>query len=113
MKRLLVLAKFSSPHHMERLIVECARNNDMQVRLDHRTGSVNFGTDLSEAQRTDLTEGPNIQAMPSEQVGGSSVDFPSTTKHQCGCTVLPLCSPCGRSQVYSQRNSELRLGRSF
>merc|ERR1719427_2330393 len=68
MKRLLVLAKFSSPHHMERLIVECARNNDMQVRLDHRTGSVNFGTDLSEAQRTDLTEGPNIQAMPSEQV---------------------------------------------
>ena len=32
MKRLLALAKFSSHHHMERLIVECARNNDMQVR---------------------------------------------------------------------------------
>ena len=33
MKRLLTLAKFSSHHHMERLIVECARNNDMQVTL--------------------------------------------------------------------------------
>merc|ERR1711994_627579 len=49
-------------------IVECARNNDMQVRIDHRTGSVHFGTDLSEAQRTDLPEGPHIQSMPSEQV---------------------------------------------
>merc|ERR1719410_3120928 len=68
MKRLLSLTKFSSHHHMERLIVECARNNDMQVRIDHRTGSVHFGTDLSEAQRTDLPEGPHIQSMPSEQV---------------------------------------------
>ena len=31
MKRLLSLAKFSSHYHLERLIVECARNNDMQV----------------------------------------------------------------------------------
>ena len=31
MKRLLTLAKFSSHHQLERLIVECARNNDMQV----------------------------------------------------------------------------------
>merc|ERR1719266_2048924 len=68
MKRLVSLAKFSTHHHMERLIVECARNNDMQVRIDHRTGSVHFGTDLSEAQRTDLPEGPHIQSMPSEQV---------------------------------------------
>merc|ERR1712212_399739 len=68
MKRLLSLTKFSTHHHMEGLIVECARNNDMQVRIDHRTGSVHFGTDLSEAQRTDLPEGPHIQSMPSEQV---------------------------------------------
>ena len=40
----------------------------MQVRIDHRTGSVHFGTDLSEAQRTELPEGPTIQNMPSEQV---------------------------------------------
>merc|ERR1719325_178097 len=68
MKRLLALAKFSTHHHLERLVVECARNNDMQVRIDHRTGAIHFGTDLSEAQRTELPEGPTIQSMPSEQV---------------------------------------------
>jgi len=39
-----------------------------QVRIDHRTQSVHFGTDLTESQRTDLPEGPHVQAMPSEQV---------------------------------------------
>merc|ERR1740128_889190 len=66
--RLLELAPFTDHHHMERLVVECARNNDMQVRIDHRTRSVRFGTDLSEAQRTDLPEGPHVQSMPSEQI---------------------------------------------
>ena len=40
----------------------------IQVRIDHRTGAVHFGTDLSEAQRTEISEGPTIQTMPSEQV---------------------------------------------
>jgi hypothetical protein len=40
----------------------------VKVRIDHRTQSVHFGTDLTESQRTDLPEGPHVQAMPSEQV---------------------------------------------
>lgn len=40
----------------------------LKVRIDHRTGSVRFGTDLSESQRTDLPEGPHVQSMPSEQI---------------------------------------------
>jgi hypothetical protein len=40
----------------------------VQVRIDHRTQSVHFGTDLTESQRTDLPEGPHVQPMPSEQV---------------------------------------------
>jgi len=68
LSRLMELAKFSTSHHLERLIVESARQNDMQVRIDHRTRSVVFGTDLTESQRTDLPEGPHLQAMPSEQV---------------------------------------------
>ena len=31
MERLVKLSIFSDTYHMERLIVECARNNDMQV----------------------------------------------------------------------------------
>ena len=61
---------------MERLILEYARNNDMQARIikyhmilisnylfqsqlhiDHMTDSVHFGTDLSGAQRNDIAEG--------------------------------------------------------
>merc|ERR1719347_1361015 len=68
MTRLLSITIFASQQHMERIIVECARNNDMQVRIDHRTSAVNFGTDLTECQRTEMPEGPHIQAMPSEQV---------------------------------------------
>eukprot|EP00088_Acartia_fossae_P002760 TRINITY_DN1113_c0_g1_i1.p1 TRINITY_DN1113_c0_g1~~TRINITY_DN1113_c0_g1_i1.p1 ORF type:complete len:1134 (-),score=468.42 TRINITY_DN1113_c0_g1_i1:209-3610(-) len=67
-KRLMELACFTNHHHLERVIVECARNNDMQVRIDHRTGTVRFGTDLAEAQRQDLPEGPHVQSMPSEQI---------------------------------------------
>ena len=82
MKPLLSLTMFSTHHHMERLILEYARNNDMQARIikyhvififnslfqsqlrnDHRTGSVHFGTDLSGAQRTDIAEGPHFQSM--------------------------------------------------
>merc|ERR1711962_1056416 len=66
-ERLLSLTVFSDIHHLERLIVECARNNDMQVRIDHRTRSVHFGTDLAESQKAEVQEGPHIQAMPSEQ----------------------------------------------
>lgn len=33
--RLIELAKFSSPFHMERLLVNCVRYNDMQIRIDH------------------------------------------------------------------------------
>ena len=68
MERLIALSIFSDRHHMERLIVECARNNDMQVRIDHRTSSVHFGTDLAESQKAEVAEGPHVQAMPSEQV---------------------------------------------
>lgn len=68
MDRLVKLSSFSERHHMERLIVECARNNDMQVRIDHRTNTVCFGIDLAESQKAEVKEGPHVQAMPSEQV---------------------------------------------
>ena len=58
----------SEIHFMERLIVECARNNDTQVRIDHRTRSVLFGMDLAESQKAEVAEGPHVQTMPSEQV---------------------------------------------
>lgn len=66
--RLIQLAKFTTPFHMERLLVDCVRHNDMQIRIDHGKQCVHFGMDLSESQREDKPEGPTLQSMPSEQI---------------------------------------------
>ncbi|XP_039284036.1 eukaryotic translation initiation factor 3 subunit A [Nilaparvata lugens] len=80
--RLLELAHFTSPFHLERLLVECVRHNDMQIRIDHGRGCVHFGMDLAEAQREDRGPGeggPTLQPMPSEQVRQQLINM---------CTVL-------------------------
>ncbi|XP_078040933.1 eukaryotic translation initiation factor 3 subunit A [Augochlora pura] len=66
--RLLELAKFTTDFHLERLLVDCVRYNDMQIRINHGKKCVHFGVDLSEAQREDHPDGPVLQAMPSEQI---------------------------------------------
>merc|ERR1719362_820945 len=48
--RLLDLATFTDAFTLERIIVDCVRHNDMQIRVDHRTRTVHFGSDLSGAQ---------------------------------------------------------------
>ncbi|XP_022167720.1 eukaryotic translation initiation factor 3 subunit A [Myzus persicae] len=67
-KRLLELASYCKPFHMERVLVDLVRHNDMQIRIDHGKGCIQFGMDLSESQREDKPEGPTLQTMPSEQI---------------------------------------------
>merc|ERR1712018_29563 len=67
-KRLLDLAPFATSFELERVIVDCVRHNDMQIRVDHRSRTVHFGTELAEAQSISETEGPHLQDMPSEQI---------------------------------------------
>lgn len=38
------------------------------MRIDHRSKSLSFGTDLMVAQKEDVPEGPYIQSMPSEGI---------------------------------------------
>ncbi|XP_050310382.1 eukaryotic translation initiation factor 3 subunit A [Anthonomus grandis grandis] len=73
--RLLELAKFTTPFHLERLLVDCVRHNDMQIRIDHGKRCIHFGIDLSESQREDKPEGPTLQVMPSEQVRNQLVNM--------------------------------------
>ena len=40
----------------------------MQIRVDHRTRTVHFGSDLTGAQSYNNMEGPHLQDMPSEQI---------------------------------------------
>lgn len=73
--RLLELAKFADPFYLERILVDCVRHNDMQIRIDHKNQSIQFGTDLTENQKEDQSSGPTLQIMPSEQVRSQLVNM--------------------------------------
>jgi translation initiation factor 3 subunit A len=40
----------------------------LQVRIDHKSKSLQFGGDLYVAQKDDIREGPQIQSLTSEQI---------------------------------------------
>jgi translation initiation factor 3 subunit A len=46
----------------------------VQVRIDHRTGTVTFGTGVGMTQ-DGLHDGPSIQNMPSEQMRNQLVNM--------------------------------------
>lgn len=103
--RLLELAKFTTDFHLERLLVDCVRYNDMQIRIDHGKRCVHFGVDLSEAQREDHPDGPVLQAMPSEQIRCQLVNM-ATVLHRA----INVINPNKRKQEREKlRNSMVAL----
>ena len=86
--RLIELAKFTTDFHLERLLVDCVRYNDMQIRIDHGKRCIHFGVDLSEAQREDHPDGPVLQAMPSEQIRTQLVNM-ATVLHRANNIINP------------------------
>ena len=76
--RLLELCPFASFTYLEKMVVEAARRNDLQVRIDHRKGCLIFGTELRVSTGEELIEGPHLQSMPSEQIRKQLVTMYST-----------------------------------
>ncbi|XP_053671650.1 eukaryotic translation initiation factor 3 subunit A [Anopheles nili] len=99
--RLLELAKFADYHHLERILVDCVRHNDMQITIDHRNGCVHFGTDLSESQREDHPDGPTLQSMPSEQIRSQLVSM-SVVLHRAIATINPNRKKAERDRLRTQ-----------
>uniref|UniRef100_A0A2M3ZZ21 Eukaryotic translation initiation factor 3 subunit A n=1 Tax=Anopheles triannulatus TaxID=58253 RepID=A0A2M3ZZ21_9DIPT len=99
--RLLELAKFADYHHLERILVDCVRHNDMQITIDHRNGCVHFGTDLSESQREDHPDGPTLQSMPSEQIRSQLVNM-SVVLHRAIATINPNRKKVDRERLRTQ-----------
>ncbi|XP_072095736.1 eukaryotic translation initiation factor 3 subunit A isoform X2 [Mobula birostris] len=66
--RLASLVPFADTFQLERAIVDAARHCDLQVRIDHSTRTLSFGTDLNYSPREDSPVGPFLQPMPSEQI---------------------------------------------
>nr|XP_014345835.1 PREDICTED: eukaryotic translation initiation factor 3 subunit A [Latimeria chalumnae] len=66
--RLASLVPFVDAFQLERAIVDAARHCDLQVRIDHTTRTLSFGSDLNYSTREDAPVGPYLQSMPSEQI---------------------------------------------
>jgi len=73
--RFASLVPFASEHRLEGVIVDAAKTLELQVRIDHRTKSLSFGTDLGVSQKEDIPEGPYIQSMPSEQIRNQVINI--------------------------------------
>lgn len=76
--RLSELCPFADSIYLETMVVDAARRNDLQVRIDHRRNSLHFGTELCVSQTEEVIEGPHLQSMPSEQVRLQLVNTYST-----------------------------------
>ncbi|XP_068111597.1 eukaryotic translation initiation factor 3 subunit A isoform X2 [Hyperolius riggenbachi] len=66
--RLTTLVPFVDAFMLERAIVDAARHCDLQVRIDHSSRTLSFGSDLNYSPRDDAPFGPFLQNMPSEQI---------------------------------------------
>jgi translation initiation factor 3 subunit A len=73
LKRFIDLAPPMDKHRLEKIIVNAAKNNDVQVRIEHKSKALTFGTDISlSSGQTILNETGSktsvIQKMPNEQI---------------------------------------------
>ncbi|XP_049879069.1 eukaryotic translation initiation factor 3 subunit A [Pectinophora gossypiella] len=70
--RLLELAGSDDLFHLERLLVDCVRHNDMQIRVDHANKCVHFGVEAGGGEWCSAADeacgGAILQATPAEQV---------------------------------------------
>uniref|UniRef100_A0A3Q2XU18 Eukaryotic translation initiation factor 3 subunit A n=1 Tax=Hippocampus comes TaxID=109280 RepID=A0A3Q2XU18_HIPCM len=66
--RLASLVPFVDAFQLERSIVDAARHCDLQVRIDHTSRTLSFGSDLNYSTKEDAPVGPFLQNMPSEQI---------------------------------------------
>ncbi|XP_073948086.1 eukaryotic translation initiation factor 3 subunit a isoform X2 [Choristoneura fumiferana] len=70
--RLLELAATEDLFHLERLLVDCVRHNDMQIRVDHANKCVHFGVEAGGGEWCSAADeacgGAILQATPAEQV---------------------------------------------
>ncbi|XP_008320357.1 eukaryotic translation initiation factor 3 subunit A isoform X2 [Cynoglossus semilaevis] len=66
--RLASLVPFVDAFQLERSIVDAARHCDLQVRIDHSSRTLSFGSDLNYSTKEDAPVGPFLQNMPSAHI---------------------------------------------
>ncbi|KAJ7328582.1 Eukaryotic translation initiation factor 3 subunit A [Desmophyllum pertusum] len=86
--RLLKQCRLLQSFRLERAIVDVARSNELQVRIDHRTKAISFGLDLHVAHKEEVPEGPYLQSMPSERLR-NQLTLMSTALHNAINKIRP------------------------
>jgi len=74
MERLLKLLPFISEFELEQMIMDAARNGQLQARMDHAKRCIYLGTDLNASPlyvEDEFFETQRLQALPSERVSES------------------------------------------
>jgi len=67
------LATFPAPYDydsptIEKFIMNGCRKGELSIRINHETGTLTFETDVFDAKKGTISEGPKVQSLPSEQM---------------------------------------------
>ncbi|KND02612.1 translation initiation factor eIF3 core subunit a [Spizellomyces punctatus DAOM BR117] len=67
------LASFPEPfsysaHHIEKFIMNGCKKGELSIRVNHQSQTLTFETDVFAASRGTISEGPQLQSLPSEQM---------------------------------------------
>ncbi|CAF4451610.1 unnamed protein product, partial [Rotaria sp. Silwood2] len=104
LKRFISLAPPMDRHRLEKIIVNAARNNDVQVHIEHKLQALTFGTDLnvSIGRSVGIDAGSKsniIQKMPNEQIRNQLTSMSSA---------LYSCMEIINEKSNKERNDKLR-----
>ena len=105
LRRFIHLAPSIDRHHLEKIIVTVARNNDVQVRIEHKLQALIFGTDLNNTIEQSIgNDNTNskiniIQKMPNEQIRSQLISI---------LHVLYSCMEIVNEKLNKERNDKLR-----
>ncbi|KAJ3152527.1 eukaryotic translation initiation factor 3 subunit A [Geranomyces variabilis] len=67
------LAAFPEPfnysaHHIEKFIMNGCKKGELSIRVNHQSQTLTFETDVFSASKVTVSEGPQLQSLPSEQM---------------------------------------------
>ena len=104
LKRFISLAPPMDQHRLEKIIVNAARNNDVQVHIEHKSQALTFGTDLNVSTArpsgADTSSKANvIQKMPNEQIRNQLISI---------SRALYSCMDIVNEKFNKERNDKLR-----
>jgi translation initiation factor 3 subunit A len=101
LKRFINLAPPIDQHRLEKIIVNAAKNNDVQVHIEHKLQALKFGTDLSVSTgQVNVDSKSNIiQKMPNEQIRNQLISI---------SRALYSCMEIINDKSNRERNDKLR-----